>query len=156
LALDVERIAELQDDPELPMAERLERSADRFELRVQSWGVVDGQTDVDGRVTELERWSGFMDSVLEHPERMRAGAAAFAESKAETAKRGERRKEIGRLHGTGLSTEKRHQRYDDAEAKAEARVIDHHGAALWQERPGNHERFTKLYDALTRQKIAVA
>jgi hypothetical protein len=145
-----------ENRPELPLDERLERAADRFEDQVAQWEQQSFDADLNEQIKEIERYEGFIQDVVENPERSVIGPLAFAEKKMRTTGPGDRRRMRQRLRQSPVPPERRQRRYGKAQGQGNNRVLDHHGAARWFERPGNHERLTTIKQALSDEAVVRA
>ncbi|MDP4000284.1 MAG: hypothetical protein Q8Q11_02535 [bacterium] len=147
---------ESEDRPELPLEERLGRAADRFEARVQDWGQLGFETDLETRLDEMDKWEQEMQWIVDSHERARLGAVAFAERQMESEAEKKRGQAAARLKGKEVSDERREKEYEKAKAIGRNVALAHSGAALWWERSGNPERFHNLYEWINRQLMRVA
>ena len=152
LALDIERTVEIEDDPELPPEERLERAIARWELRFREWEDISPETDLADRIIQVEQWIGRVRHTEAMPGRS-ADHRAFALDRLEIAPKEARVRKINELRGKGLSDEKRHRAYEEAADNAALKVLDNHGAALWLERLGNDRRLHRLLERLSESTV---
>lgn len=144
---------ETEDRSELPLEERLERAADRFEERIADWEQQRLDENLDERLKEVLRYEGFIQDIVQDRARARVGPVAYAESKLKTTGPHDRRRKIQALHGSPVPKERRPRIYGKAQGQGNNRVLDHHGAARWFERPGNHERLTGVKKSLSDQVV---
>lgn len=148
-----ESVLDTEDDPELSLPERLDRAANRFEVLFQQWQQIGPDTDIDSIQNRIDEWIGHMDHVTARQEHSGHDMTRSAEAAVASTRKGDRRSERGKLRKRSLTEEQRRQRYHEAEQQAEKRVIDHYGAALWKERPGNHERLDALHELLQQHRM---
>ncbi len=149
-------------DPELwpdGIAQRLERSADRFEADIQRISA-EAPQDLEQYVeqwSELERYL----SDIQHLEHMRGRKDHFEFAKGFVTKSGQksRRKAMGRMrhndrlqsqHRTG---ESRKAFYDKNESVGQNIAVKRLGRLQWAYRPGNRERFDEMLTNATESLL---
>lgn len=151
---------ETEDRPELPLDERLDRSAERFEDVVAGWEQLAMGRDHETCLDDMDEWLGHIRHIRHHIDRKRLGPVEFAEKQMDAAEKEERTKARHDARYNPrvmhLPPERRRQRADKNAAIHRNQVLADHGAARWYERPGNAERVHALYASINRQRMRAA